>query len=258
MGGLLYKDFVFINRLGKVKLTWVVTFLTLLFIILRIAFPGTAELEDFVFKNENGEIVNLIDSFMMYFYAVFMIASLSFVSAAKIMGNDEKNKIKVYLNTMPLEKNTYVASKYLFVGISAYVFMSIDIIWGITCAAFCREGIFMDLVSMLNSFIGPFVSLALFLASIEIPLYISVGKEIAMRVMTVFWTAIALIVIGFLLFGDLSIVENWDILAFMDFVEKHKTGIILFQAMEPVIILVIYYLSYRLSSYLYKRGGEKE
>lgn len=258
MGGLLYKDFVSVNRIGKVKVTWLYTILTLVFIVLRIAFPGTSNDVDFLVTNEAGDqTINIMDSFFLMVYGVMLISSLSFVGVSKIMGNDEKNKIKGYLATMPLGKNSYVASKYIFIGVSAYVALSLDYIWGISYAAFCREGWFQDIAGMVNSFITSLICLAILLAAIEFPLYFSVGKEKAMRVMVVFWTAIALVIIGFLLFGDLTIVENLDIAVLMDFMKKHQTGFILFQAMEPAIILALYYLSYRLSCYLYhKKEGE--
>ena len=258
MGGLLYKDFVSVNRIGKVKVTWFFTILTLVFIVLRIAFPGTSNDVDFLVTNEAGDqTINIMDSFFLMFFSCQIIMSLSFISVAKIMGNDEKNKIKGYLASMPLGKNAYVASKYIFIGVSAYVALSLDYIWGISYAAFCREGWFQDIAGMLNSLIVSIICLAIFLAAIEFPLYFSVGKEKVMRVMVVFWTAIALVIIGFLMFGDLTIVENLDIAVLMDFMKKHQTGFILFQAMEPVIILALYCLSYRLSIYLYhKKEGE--
>lgn len=257
MGGLLYKDFISINRIGKVKATWVYAIITLVFLVLRITFPGTGNNIDFIVTNEQGETVNMMDVFFLMFFSCQILTSLSFVSAGKIMGNDDKNKIKGYLATMPLEKNAYVASKYVFIGIAAYVAMSLDYVWGISYAAFCREGMFQNIANYVNSFIVSIICIAILLAAIELPLYFSVGKEKAMRAMVVFWTAIALVVIGYLMFGNLTIIENWDITVLIDFMERHQTGVILFQAMEPVMILALYYLSYRLSCYLFnKREAE--
>lgn len=260
MGGLLYKDFVSVNRIGKVRVTWSLVALTLLFFVLRIAFPGTKELADFIVTNGQGEIVNMIDVFLLLFYVFQVMFSLSFVSAGKIMGNDDKNKIKGYLAAMPLGKNAYVASKYLFLAIAAYVMLTMDLVWGIVYAAFCREGRILDIASMLNSFLVSIILLALFLAAIELPLNFSLGKENAMRVMVVFWTVIALGVIGYLMFGDLTVIAGWDITVFVKWLEKHPTGVLIFQGFQPVIILILYYLSYRLSCKLYrkKEGGAEQ
>lgn len=251
MGGLLYKDFIAVNRVGKVRLTGWITVYTLIFIFLRIVFPGTGELQGFMVTNEDGSIINVIDTFFIMAYTCFIIMSMSLVSVGKIMSNDEKNKIRSYLDAMPLGKNTYVASKYVFIGISAYAFMSLDYVWGITCAAFCREGRLQDVAATLNSFVFIFISIMLLIASIELPLYISLGKEKAMRAMVVFWTVIAIIVIGFLMFGDLTVVSGWDIMVLMDYIERHKNGVLIFQMSEPVIILGLFYISYLISCKLY-------
>lgn len=63
MGGLLYKDFVSVNRINKAKLTWILAVLTVLYIGLRIAFPGTADRNAFLVESEDGQIVNLVDTF---------------------------------------------------------------------------------------------------------------------------------------------------------------------------------------------------
>lgn len=254
MGGLLYKDFIAVNRIGKVRLTWLITAFVLIFCILRIAFPGTKELQEFLVYGEDGSITaNLLDVFFVMLYSFFIIMSMSLMSVGKIMNNDEKNKIRNYFDSMPIGKNTYVASKYVFMGIVAYIFISLENVLGIVCAAFCREGQLQDMTVMLNSFVVNIISIMLLLAAIEFPLYISAGKEAAMRVMVVFWTVIALAGTGFLMFGDLTAVSNWDIRVFMDFVEKHAGGVLIFQALAPALVLGLYYVSYLMSCHLYHR-----
>lgn len=253
MGGLLYKDFVSIDRINKIRLTWVIATYSILFLILRIVFPGTKEFQDSMIMIEDGSVINLFDIFFIMAYVPFIILPMSFMSVSKLMSNDEKNKIGNYLNSMPFDKNTYVASKYVFIGISAYLIMSFGYILGIGCIAFCKEGLLQDIAVMVNSFLVSIISIVLFLAGIELPLYIGVGKEKAMRAMVVFWTTIAFIVIGFLMFGDLSTVSDWDIAVFMDFVEDHKSEVLIFQSLEPVIILGLYFVSYLISCRLYRR-----
>lgn len=257
MGGLLYKDFVMVDRVGKVRVTWILTALTLLYIALRMAFPGTGEVAGLIVTDAEGETVNIIDAFFLVAFACQLIISLTLVSGAKIMGSDEKNKIKEYLCSMPIDKNTYIASKYIFIAAAAYVIFSLDYIWGVTCIAFCRGGQLQDMATTLTSFVMTAVLLILLMAAFEIPLYIYFGKEKAMRVRVIFWTLIAFAAIGFVMFGDMAAMSNLDLLAIMDWLKKHNTGIVVFQNMAPVIVLVFYYFSYRFSGYLYcKKEGE--
>lgn len=253
MGGLLYKDFVSIDRVGKLRVTWILTAFTLLYIALRMAFPGTLEISDFIVIDAEGETVNLIDAFFFAAFACQLIISLTLVSGAKIMENDEKNRIKEYLSSMPIGKHAYVASKYIFIAAAAYVIYSLDSIWGVTCTAFCRGGQLQDMAIMLTSFVLTAVLIVLLLAAFEIPLYIYFGKEKAMRVRVMFWMLIAFVAIGFVMFGDITVVSNLDLLAIVEWVEKHNAGIVIFQNMAPVIVLIFYYLSYRFSRYLYHK-----
>lgn len=253
MGGLLYKDFVLVDRVGKLRVTWILTALTLVYIALRMAFPGTLENADFIITDAEGEAVNLIDAFFLVAFACQLIISLTLVSGAKIMESDEKNKIKEYLSSMPIGKNTYVASKYIFIAAAAYVIFSMDYIWGVTCVAFCRGGQLQDMAITLTSFVMTAVFIVLLLATFEIPLYIYFGKEKAMRIRVMFWMLIAFAAIGFVMFGDITAVSNLSLFVIMEWVEKHNTGVVIFQNMAPVIVLILYYLSYRFSGYLYHK-----
>lgn len=253
MGGLLYKDFVSIDRVGKLRVTWILTAFTLLYIALRMAFPGILESPDFLIIDAEGETVNLIDAFFSAAFACQLIISLTLVSGAKIMGSDEKNKIKEYLSSMPIDKHAYVASKYIFIAAAVYVIYSLDYIWGVTCIAFCRGGQLQDMAITLASFIPTAVSLVLLLAAFEIPLYIYFGKEKAKRVRVMFWTLIAFVAIGFVMFGDITALSNLDLFVIMEWVEKHNIGIVIFQNIAPVIVFIFYYLSCRFSGYLYHK-----
>ena len=64
MLGLLYKDFTAVK--GKKFLVFVAA-MTLLFVVLRVAFPGTAELEGFMAMDQDGNEVNIIDAFFLVF-----------------------------------------------------------------------------------------------------------------------------------------------------------------------------------------------
>lgn len=259
MGGLLYKDFISVNRINKVKLTWILAALTILYIGLRIAFPGTADIEMFLVKSEEGEIVNLIDTFFFTALGLFIFATLTLMNdwAAKLVETDDKNKIRGYISALPLDKNAYIASKYIFMAVSAYVFMSIYYIWYISCLAFCREGIMADNVQLLGGLIPEFVSLTLIIAAIELPLFILLGKERAMLIKTAFIMLIAFVFIGFMLFGDLMwIEEHIDIAALAKWYEAHIMEVAVVVLLSPVFVLAFYYGSYRITCHFAGKGDK--
>lgn len=250
MGGLLYKDFVSVNRINKVKLTWILAALTILYIGLRIAFPGTADMEMFLAETEEGEIVNIIDTFFFIALGLFIVGTLGLMNGwvAKLVETDDKNKIKGYISALPLEKNAYIASKYIFIAVSTYVFMSIYYIWSISCLAFCREGIMADNVQLLGGLVPEFAGLTLIIAAIELPLFILFGKEKAMFIKVAFIMLIAFAFIGFMLFGDLVwFEEHIDIIALAKWYKTHMVEMAIVVSLSPAFVLAIYYGSYRIT-----------
>ncbi len=256
MGGLLYKDFVSIK--GK-KLVWIMLGLTLIYSVLRCAFPGTEENTFFMALNESGQKINLADFFFGSGLWIFLIAVLGLMNGwtAKIVEGERKNKIKGYLCSLPIEKNTYIASKYIFVAVAAYVFMSLAYVWEMVGKAFCAEGVFSDMLSMISSFIPTVIALALFSAALELPMFLLMGKEKAMLIKTAIILAVAFVCIGFLFFGDLNwFMENFNPAVFMEWCEAHILLVSLIQITTPVVMLILYYLSYRLTCRLETKAAE--
>ena len=256
MGGLLYKDFVNICRIKKVNLIWILAVITFLFVLLRMAFPGCAGGETRWGVSAAGEEMNVIDMVFVSFFALFLLAGLSFINSCtvKIIDGDDKNKIREYLSVMPLSRNAYVASKYLFIGIACYVFLSLASVWGIVCLAYCEPGGVYDLCQILMSFVITFLSFTLFLAAIELPLFILYGKEKAVYSKVAFLLMLSFVVIGYILFGNLNwISETLDVDHLIHWVNRHQAGITIFQSLSPVITIGIYYLSYKITCMLTAR-----
>lgn len=256
MAGLLYKDFIAINRLKRVRLTWLLFGGTILYIALRMIFPGTRELEDFMVISEKGETFNLFDLIFILFFAVLLIIQISLINGfiGKITDNDDKNKIKCYLAAMPIDKKTYISSKYIFVGIMTYAFMAFAYIWGASCKAFCgNSGIIKDLAAMLIKMVILLYSLSLIIAAIELMLFILFGKEKAMMAKILFLTIIAFTVIGYLMFGDLSGFKNVDIFVIVSYMKKFASRFAIIRVCVMIFSLVFYYLSYRITCYCYEK-----
>lgn len=252
MGGLLYKDFISVNRMYKVKLTWLLTALTVLFIVLRMAFPGTADIMFFLAKNEDGEIVSLLDAFFFSAMGLFIVGTLGLMNGwtAKLVEMDDKNKIRGYINALPLEKNAYIASKYIFMAISNYVFMSIYYIWNISCLAFCRKGGITEVVQMTGGLIPALICIMLLITAVELPLFILFGKEKAMLIKAAILMLISLALLGFLLFGDLT---HFDIAVLLEWVKTYKIETAIAVLLSPLPVLALYYASYRLTCHFAKR-----
>lgn len=249
MGGLLYKDFV---SVGGKKLLAILPALTVVFMMFRVMFPGTVDNPAYMVEYEQGQMVNLLDIFFVTFFGIFLIAMGSLLNnwVAGIVQDDDKNKIRAYIRTFPLDKNAYVASKYIFLGVAAYILMSLAYIWYITANAFCGEGLFEDLLNQIGILIPSFTGIVLLSAAIELPMFLTLGKEKAMLIKVTIIMLLAFLVIGFLLFGDIVwFTENFNILIFLEWCQRNTVVVMLISIMTPVITLLLYYLSYRIACY---------
>ncbi len=250
MIGLLYKDFISVDRIHKFRLTWIIGFLTLIYGVLRVVFPGSYEIEELLVQNDSGKLINLLDSFFVMGLAIFLIACVSVVNSwvAKIVEGDEKNKIKDYLYAMPITKKSYVLSKYVFIAVAALFFLVIAYVWGILCREFCREGYMMEMTKIVMKFIPVFIGLGILSAAIELPLFIVLGKSKAMLIKIAIIMGIAFVIIGFVMFGDVTwLSEHLDAVKILIWCQEHKRGIELFCACSPMVSLVLFYLSYRVT-----------
>ena len=78
MGGLLYKDFISVK--GKLNV-WIMVVLTILFLVLRVQFPGTEDLKGFIVENDAGEMVNILDTFFVMGEIIILMMGSYFINA---------------------------------------------------------------------------------------------------------------------------------------------------------------------------------
>lgn len=252
MGGLMYKDFV--ASKGKRICIILLSALALL-CILRVIFPGSmAEGLEMVFVNDQGIRINSLDLMFVtpYICIIFTIVCFIDMWCARLSEADESSsRIKNYVSSLPVSANSYVASKYVFVTIATYVLISLLSITGIVLAAFTEPGTGLDLIRMCEMLVLPVTSLLILVASVELPLYILLGREKGNLAKVAIILLFVFVIIGFMLFADISWLtdkENY-IIAFYNWYTKHLTEMTLISYLSPVIDLFIFYLSYRITVY---------
>ena len=252
MAGLLYKDFVSIK--GK-RLIATLLILTVAFTALRLLFPGTMELDGFMVTTENGETANIIDTFFFFgeFYIIWFGMFFMITSCSRIVEFDEKGKLRGYLSAMPFDKKTYVASKYVFMGIMAYSVFSLYVIWHIITVSNMGTDFDVDFSYMILSFSIPFMCLVLFAISLDLPMYMLMGKQKTNMVRIAIALVIVILVFGMFLFGDLDKLSKIDIEKIMNWIDGHAFELTLISIISPVITLIEYYLSYRIAVHFYER-----
>jgi hypothetical protein len=173
----------------------------------------------------------------------------------KIAESDQKNKILKFLAAMPTGRHSYVASKYIFIGICTYVFLSLFMILHVTDLALILPdgGFNVDFSYLTMTFAIPFFSLSLLVAALELPLFLLLGKGKAMFVKVGIIMILGLFVVGFMFFGNLDLIENWDVGHLIDWTDQHEYELTVFVILSPFFTLGLYYVSYRLTAALWER-----
>ena len=196
--------------------------------------------------------MNVLDTFFLYASAILLIMGTCYINlfVQKIVEDDQKNKVMNYIKSMPFEKTTYVASKYVFILICAYVSYTMYTICSVICKAFAKAGVMQDFQDASNAMAMPLIMLALFSAAVELPLFLRLGYEKAMLVKIALGLVLALGAIGYIMFGNLTIFDKLNLQVIADFIKAHKDAVIIVQAVASVLPLALYYLSYRISCHI--------
>lgn len=240
MAGLLYKDFIAVHGKIYVAVLLVITVLLAFFPIMPI--PASVR-----------EGVAIIVGMWVAIAATVLPLIVVFYLENSVISADEGAKKRAYLMSLPVSKRQYVASKYLFILISYYVFLSVTVIWAqfanICMGEVLEEGFLLDAIALM-----PFWIQALLLVSaMELPFLVNVGVKAGNAIKTTVLFAIYFCIFAYMLFGDMSIMENINLAALVKWMEAHLEITMTLQVLAPVIVGVLYYLSYRIAVAIYER-----
>ena len=240
MAGLLYKDFVGIK--GKITVI-LFSLATIFFLVVRIIFPGVT---DAVSDGEVNDIILMLCVLMLIFVGFFMISSWT----VAICRNDEKCKARQFVNALPLAKNSYIASKYIFIAIAVYVMFSLEQIWTIIFSGMAGENGIASLATTTGMFLTSISSVSMLLAAIELPFYFTFGVKKGSAIKVAILCLLFFAVAYYMMFGDLSIIENWDIYVLVEWTENHMTFMSFLSVVSLIVVIAIYWISYRLTCWI--------
>lgn len=267
MAGLLYKDFVAIK--GKFLVT-ALLLLTVLFLILRLCIAGgdiavtengipTVQSEETGVQNGNAgiteaamvddtEMTGFIFDTMLAMLIVSLEIGLAVVPVSTMMNiilrTDEKNKTRAWIEALPMKKNAYIASKYLFFGIVYYVGISLLALWISIFVSNSGANILTDFMNVNMQGILILFTAELIVVAIELPILLTAGTKKGMMVKRIVFMLILVALFAYLLFGDLSIFEHLDLYAILQWCEQNQVLVTLISIGLPIAAGILYWLSY--------------
>lgn len=252
MVGLLYKDFASIRWK---MITAIVSVATIVFLIFRVV-------SELLYINGiESEIVLVLQLVASMIFPLIFMSFIFYINTfpAKIIENENKNKISDYLGSMPVSDEQYVLSKYLFVGILVYISFSVNTVWGVIAQSFAGSGDELlaataDAVELLTSFIYPIAIIEIFMASIELPMIFMLGTAKMIMLKNLGMEALGIIVFGFMLFADMDWVgEHLSVEAIINWIDTHTFELTLLSIVSIILALGLFYLSYRFTCKMLNR-----
>lgn len=241
MAGLLYKDFAAVK--GKLYVIAGVAIL-LFYIILRFAMP-----------NELGDIFLVTGLVNITTCAFFVIL---FILEIKLLETDEGRKQKNYFLSLPVTKKQYVASKYIFILIAFYAVLSLGLLLSYICNIDCQSEDMLKLLSGYSGLLPMLVCAFLVVPAIELPFFIIWGSQRGKQIKTGLVMGIFFVIVVYLLFGDLTILDKISVMQIMEYLEKHPDTTMILQVVTPYVSFLLYYLSYRISYAAFARRERED
>lgn len=240
MSGLLYKN-------------WRQMFGLLMVILGTQVLCSTANILFAFYTSSSGELSNDDAAFMMFvsvFFAFIMFFFIHLTYSDGLFAKDEKHSATNFFISAPTGYAGQIRSKYYFLLAEYYVifffaFITDAIVCGVTESAEVSAALPILLI----------FSIMIILTAIEIPFIVRYGSSHGPQIKGIAFSVIILIAAIYFLFGDISIFDEPDILAALQ--EKMSTAVSL--GIISVICgaaMPLYYLSYRISVKLYKKGAE--
>lgn len=186
------------------------------------------------------------------FIAVSMVAPfvLFSVTNGELFRYDEREKWCCFAASTPQTSKGQVQVKYYFTlaanSVILFVCMLCDAVYmafvGDTSASSISVGVM-------------FFCLSLFMNALEYPFFFRFGSDHGGQVKGASTWAVILLILIYLLFGDISFLLNVNLAEFLLGLFS-STATLWAMALMPVVSLVLFYLSYLISLKMYRKGME--
>lgn len=253
MAGLLYKDFVAVK--GKMLCLGTAAFL-LGFLVLRLLFPGDTDAAALgIMMEQDGAMTQASDGVLYDMLFAMLILCTAIIVMGMPLNNmllpllrmDEKGKARNYIHALPLKRNTYIASKYLFIGIAYYVILAVLVILTMIYGCNAGENAIAELMGNFSGMLLVLLSTGLVLSAVELPFLITYGVKKGMTIKITIIFVLTFLLLSYMFFGDMTIVERLDINVLIRWCHSHSRLLTLVEIFMPVLSVCIYWISYKIT-----------
>lgn len=222
MNGLIKKDLLQLKSYEKTLISFIIIFILLSILQLLIS--------------NNSGLLSILSIIITLGFGMFSIVSFNY---------DELAKSDKYISTLPVTKEEIIQSKYYFIISANVIGLFISIPINILLYILLIDKIMVDtnVLEFLNITFGGLLGIGI-LEAIQIPCIYKYGAEKAK--MQIFMIGIIIIVLGMILIGAIC---YWFELLLIDI----ETLSILFPFASILLIIIVYYMSYKFSCKIYSK-----
>ena len=102
-----------------------------------------------------------------------------------------------------------------------------------------------------------FIALCMVICALELPFFVGMGVKKGMAAKESIIFIVFFLGVAYVMFGDLSIVEEANVMSLIDYFMKHPEISMTVQVLSPIVSILLYYASYLISARLFE-GKEWE
>lgn len=243
MKGLLYKDYTLFKK-SFFTLGWIIGFIIFVSILITLMHTSIS-----VPNEELGLEIAAINTFI--YLCAFAI--LPFITSP-LFSSDEKPTSVCFLFSTPAGAKGQIQSKYYFLLLVNLSILFLCFLADVVIVLIVGEYAVSTLLPCII-----FFSISLILLAIRIPFSIRFGSNLGFEVEIVYITLFSAFIYIYGLFGDISFFfkdfgDKAPIDLFLEYLLSEK--VIFLLSLIPYIAVLTYYLSYRISLKLYRKGVE--
>ncbi len=196
------------------------------------------------------------DALILGLYMLFTAASFCYVLFfldAALFRYEKTGKLKRYCLSTPVSKREYVTEKFVFVLITLYAILSLFYFEGTVCRALCAEdgagtaetAEIPQVIAALQELLPVLAGTVLAVFSLEFAFVFALGFEKGNQVKAGSVIALFLIFAVYLLFGDLTLLERFNLAALVSYIGSHPVSGALLTALLPALGGLCYAVSWR-------------
>ncbi len=232
MGGLLYKNFF--QYRWELLVIAVLQFIATLTVILAAMSPLT--------KSDDMVMTSVLMYAMVFFVLGFFESGM--------FAPDEKRTAMSFIISAPTGAKQHIGSKYLTVLLIYLGVLSCCFLTDAAAVAITGDATISATVPLIIIFSG-----ALFLEALSLPFMVYFGSAQGTNAKGITLLVLGYILGIYILFGDISMFMEEDFLdALAEFFSQGNIMLIL--GIFPYIAIALYYLSFRISVLLFRKGAD--